>query len=412
MLSWACTIVVLALAVPGPWGSPHLGVTVVSGPSMLPTYDPGDLVVTWRTDAYPVGTPVVYRIPAGGPGAGLNVVHRVVEVTPDGRHITQGDNNDHVDPWQPTEQNVRGEVVLRVPRGGILLRLFASPIVLAALCGILVTASMISSKRGRGDDPPDGPGPPRRRRRWPGGSVLAMAVAVLAVAAPARAADLGQLEAADLLVATAPSSIAANPVSYEQHLTSETALQYCATVTVTNHSAQAVQWEITLNISGQPYNASSVASSYGVTTVSFQPDLWRVRGADYNAVLAAGGTYDWGYCGARSPTGLVDATVSVAVTQSEAQSYCATATVSTASTDWIRWRATLGHATTGISDNAFWLAAEPTNTNSMTTISFDAVTGTWVTRGVASNEYIRSGTNATFGYWRRRVRRHPSWTRP
>jgi signal peptidase len=141
-----------------------------------------------------------------------------------------------------------------------------------------------------------------------------------------------------------------------------------------------------------------VASSYGVTTVSFQPDLWRVRGADYNAVIAGGGTYEWGYCGARSPTGLVDASVSVNVTQSDAQSYCATATVSTASTDWIRWRATLDHSTSGITENAYWLAAEPTNTNSMTTVSFDSGTGTWVTRGVASNEYIRAGTNATFGY--------------
>ncbi|GAW52165.1 MULTISPECIES: S24/S26 family peptidase [unclassified Nocardioides] len=406
-LGWAFSLIVLALSVPTPWGPPRLGVTVVSGHSMLPTYDPGDLVVTWRTASYPAGTPVVYNIPADQPGTGLKVVHRVVDVRPDGTHVTQGDNNDSVDPWQPRDDDIRGEVVLRVPRGGILLRWFGSPLVLAVVSGLLAGAWAFGRVSRGGDAPAPGGGArsrrSHRRRTPPGRMTMRVTVGVLTLAAAmgggtARAADLGLLTADDITTTTVSAELAANPVSYEQHLTSETALQYCATVTVTNHSDQAVQWEITLNISGQPYNASSVASSYGVTTVSFQPDLWRVRGADYNAVIAAGGTYEWGYCGARSPTGLVDATVSVAVTQSDAQSYCATATVSTTSTDWIRWRATLNHATAGISDDAFWLAAEPTTTNSMTTVSFDAVTGTWVTRGVASNEYIRSGTNATFGY--------------
>ncbi|MBI2242755.1 MAG: S24/S26 family peptidase [Nocardioides sp.] len=88
---------------------------------MLPTYDPGDLVLTWRSGSYPVGTPIVYRIP-DGPGAGLNVVHRVVEVRPDGTHVTRGDHNDHVDPWRPTDADVKGRVALPVPRGGIVLR--------------------------------------------------------------------------------------------------------------------------------------------------------------------------------------------------------------------------------------------------------------------------------------------------
>jgi signal peptidase len=398
--------VVLALSVPGPFGPAHLGITVVSGPSMLPTYDPGDLVVTWRSGGYPVGTPIVYGIPAGEPGAGMNVVHRVVEVLPGGAHLMQGDNNEHLDPWRPTDADVKGAVVLRVPRGGILLRWFGSPVVLALVSGLLAGASAFSwAGRGGGPRPPGGgAGPPRRhRRRTPRAKVAlraaagATAMVAALTATVAQAAPIDGVAAADLTSFAVPSSIAANPVSYEQVLTSETALEYCATVTVTNHSDQPTEWEITLNISEQPYNATTVASSYNVTTVSFQPDVWRVKGVPFNAVLAPGASYVWGYCGAREPTGLVDATAVAVPTPNGAQ-YCAEVTVTTTSTDWIRWRTTVGHTTPGLTDNAYWLAVEPTAVNRVTSISFAAATGSWVVSGLGANEYIRAGTPAAFGY--------------
>ncbi|KQW48423.1 hypothetical protein ASC77_06585 [Nocardioides sp. Root1257] len=409
LLGWLGTLVLLALAVPTPLGPPPLGVTVVSGPSMLPTYDPQDLLVTWRASDYPVGTPIVYGIPAGQAGAGLNVVHRVVKVLPDGTHLTQGDNNDHIDPWEPVDSDVHGKVVVRVPHGGRMLRIFGSPMVLAVLAGILTAAAVL--KRPEEDEDP--PIPPwwrsrhrkrHRRHTRPVAPAVSRAVALAAVTGlvlgvvPARAADLGQVRSADLYATSVSAAVAANPVSYEQTLTSETATQYCATVVVTNHSDQAVQWEVTLNIAAAPYNAESIASSYNVTTVTFSANAWRVRGVDWNAALGAGQSYTWGYCANRPAGSLVDATTTVNVTQSDAQSYCATVTVSTTSTAWIRWRATLNRSTPGITDSAYWLAAQPTNTNNMTSISFDAGTGTWVARGVSSNEYVRSGTNATFGY--------------
>ena len=155
-LGWVVSLGVLALGIPTPWGAPRLGVTVVSGPSMLPTYDPGDLVLTWRSNDYGVGTPVVYGIPAGDPGAGLNVVHRIVSVRPDGTFVTQGDNNGHVDPWEPRASDVRGEVVLRVPRGGIVLRWFGSPLLLALVSGLLAGASVFGWAGRRGGPPPPG----------------------------------------------------------------------------------------------------------------------------------------------------------------------------------------------------------------------------------------------------------------
>jgi signal peptidase len=398
---------VLAVSVPGPFGPARLGVTVVSGPSMLPTYDPGDLVLTWRSDAYPVGTPIVYGIPAGEPGAGLNVVHRVVSLEPGGTHVTQGDNNDHVDPWRPSDADVKGRVVLRVPRGGIVLRWFGSPLLLALLSGLLAGASVFGWAGRRGGPPPPGgdAGVRRRHRRPTPRTKVALRVAAVGTAlgaaltaTGAQAAPVGTLASADLHAFTVPSSIAANPVSYEQVLTSETALEYCATVTVTNHSDQAVEWEITLNISQQPYNATSVSSSWNVTTVSFQPDVWRVKGVAFNSVLAAGASYIWGYCGARTPPDLADATAVATVTSSGGGQYCASVAVTTTSTDWIRWRVTIDHSTTGLTDNNYWLAAEPTNTSNATTISFDGGTGTWVVRGAGSNEYIRATSPATWSY--------------
>ncbi|MDI6909603.1 hypothetical protein [Nocardioides sp.] len=407
LLRWGFLLAVLALSVPGPFGPARLGVTVVSGPSMLPTYDPGDLVLTWRSGAYPVGTPIVYRIP-DGPGAGLNVVHRVIEVRPDGTQVTRGDHNDHVDPWRPTDADVKGRVVLRVPRGGILLRWFGSPLLLAMISGLLAGASVFGWAGRRGGPPPPGGGagpPPRRHRRAAPRSKVALrvtaggaALAAALTATGAHAAPIGTLVSADLSSFEVPSALAANPVSYEQVLTSETALEYCATVTVTNHSDQAVEWEITLNISQQPYNATAVSSSYNVTTVSFQPNLWRVKGVEFNAVLAAGGSYVWGYCGTRTPPDLAEATAVATVTSSGGGQYCATVAVTTLSTDWIRWRVSIDHATVGLTDNNYWLAAEPTNASNATTISFDGGTGTWVVRGSGSNEYVRATSPASWSY--------------
>ncbi|GAA4695669.1 cellulose binding domain-containing protein [Nocardioides conyzicola] len=408
LLRWSGTLLVLVLAIPTPWGPPHLGVTVVSGQSMLPTYDPQELVVTWRADDYPVGTPIVYGIPAGQAGAGLNVVHRVVDTGPDGTHITQGDNNDHVDPWHPRNSDIRGKVVVHVPQGGRMLRILGSPLILAVLAGIMTAAAVL--KRKDDEDPPDDSwrGPRRRKRHrrntprvMPIASravALAAVTGLVVTAVPARAADLGDIEAADLFASTTAASVAQNPVSYQQTLTSETATSYCATVVVTNHSAQAVQWEVSLNISQAPYNATTIASSYNATTVSFSATVWRVRGVDWNAALGAGQSYTWGYCANRPAGSLTDANASVSVTSSDPQSYCATVTVSTAAVNWVHWKVTIGHSTSGVTDPVYWLAAAPTNINNSATVSFDAGTGTWVVQGSGSNEYVKSGTDATFGY--------------
>ena len=83
--------------------------TIVSGHSMEPTYYTGDLVVS-RCGPVDVGDVIVYNPPNVG---GARVIHRIIDGDASG-WIVQGDNNDFVDPWQPTEENILGSAVLHL----------------------------------------------------------------------------------------------------------------------------------------------------------------------------------------------------------------------------------------------------------------------------------------------------------
>ena len=105
----------------------HLGITVVSGHSMEPTMHTGDVVLTWKHATYAVGDVVVYPVP-DGPGAGIDVVHRIIGFQPDGSLITRGDNNHGPDPWHPTAASVVGSEMRMVPAAGNGLDFLRRPI--------------------------------------------------------------------------------------------------------------------------------------------------------------------------------------------------------------------------------------------------------------------------------------------
>jgi signal peptidase len=116
----------------------HLGLVIVAGHSMDGTYRTGDLLLTWPATTYERGDVVVYRVPGDGPGAGIRVVHRIIDGDARAGFLTQGDNRDQPDIWKPTPDDIDGTPFLRVPGGGMVLRLFLSPLVLALLCAICV----------------------------------------------------------------------------------------------------------------------------------------------------------------------------------------------------------------------------------------------------------------------------------
>ena len=96
--------------------------TIVSGQSMEPTYLTGDLVVS-RCGPVEVGDVIVYTPPDVG---GARVIHRIVDGDEQG-WLVQGDNNDFLDPWTPTQENILGSSVLHLPHVGTFASILLSP---------------------------------------------------------------------------------------------------------------------------------------------------------------------------------------------------------------------------------------------------------------------------------------------
>lgn len=137
-LSSTFTLLIFAVVIflwPAPLGG-STRLVIVSGHSMEPTYDFGDIVVTRGSGAAGVGETVVFEVPEGG-GEGLLVIHRVVDVDDAGFFVTQGDNRDTPDRWQLTQGDIIGEPMLRIPHGGHVVFFLQQWVVIAILLGLL-----------------------------------------------------------------------------------------------------------------------------------------------------------------------------------------------------------------------------------------------------------------------------------
>jgi signal peptidase I len=170
----------------------------VEGTSMLPTYRPGDLVIALREHSPDIGDVVAYH--DGHSDAVF--IHRVVDVTPEGRLVLKGDNNDFTDSYQPLPTEVMGRAVLHVPRLGGAVIALRSPLVLAggalALLGLLLAPARPRRPRSAG------------RQRSP-----ADAIHVLPLAAGAGALLLAAGSALSAWAWTLPAQTqVSEPISY------------------------------------------------------------------------------------------------------------------------------------------------------------------------------------------------------
>lgn len=104
---------------------------------MQPRINAGDLVIARASSQYTVGDVVAYKMS----GSSAIALHRIVAVSPDGRFTLKGDNNDFLDPDQPTAEAIVGKEWLHIPHGGIWLKRIANPVNLAALVFLLLIAS-------------------------------------------------------------------------------------------------------------------------------------------------------------------------------------------------------------------------------------------------------------------------------
>lgn len=96
---------------------------IVNGTSMEPTYYQGDLVVARKGEPQ-VGDVVVYE-PEGYGGA--RVVHRIIGGDATTGWVTQGDNNDWIDQWQPTNEAIVGIVEMHFGGIGKVTAFFLTP---------------------------------------------------------------------------------------------------------------------------------------------------------------------------------------------------------------------------------------------------------------------------------------------
>jgi signal peptidase I len=112
-------------------------ITVVSGESMLPTYQDKDIVVTIKQDNYAIGDPVVYQ-PDTLDCEQCHIIHRIIDGNGTDGWITQGDNNARVDPWQPTNEEVRGVVVAHIQTPEPLHIIYVPQLWFTILSGIIL----------------------------------------------------------------------------------------------------------------------------------------------------------------------------------------------------------------------------------------------------------------------------------
>ncbi len=110
----------------------------VSGVSMQPTLESGDLAILQRADDYAVGDVVAFTIPEGTPGAGALVIHRIIGGSPDEGFVMQGDNKPAPDEWRPTEDLVAGRLWLHIPGAGTHIAWLKQPAVFASVVAGLV----------------------------------------------------------------------------------------------------------------------------------------------------------------------------------------------------------------------------------------------------------------------------------
>ena len=105
---------------------------IVTGVSMQPTLRTGDLVLARRAAGYNLGDVVAYHPPDA---AGL-IIHRIVGREGDAFRF-QGDNNDWIDPWTATPEQIAGKGWVVIPRLGALFAYLQAPARMAAAVGAL-----------------------------------------------------------------------------------------------------------------------------------------------------------------------------------------------------------------------------------------------------------------------------------
>lgn len=117
---------------------------VMSG-SMEPVFQTGSVVLVDRkaNEDVSVGDTIAFKV------GSAYVTHRIIEKRENG-YITKGDANSSADPWLIGEKEVKGKVVLSIPKLGYFLKFMSGVpgiIILACLIIIMGLLSMMECEK-------------------------------------------------------------------------------------------------------------------------------------------------------------------------------------------------------------------------------------------------------------------------
>ncbi len=120
---------------------------VTSGVSMQPHFHTGDLAIVRPASNYEVGEIVAYHSTL----LHVTVLHRII-ARRGNRYVFKGDNNNFIDPVQPTRSELLGKLWFHIPHGGVFFNALHAQVVaavIAALLGMFVLFGFSEKRRRR-----------------------------------------------------------------------------------------------------------------------------------------------------------------------------------------------------------------------------------------------------------------------
>lgn len=95
---------------------------------MEPTLSPGDIVIISKTN-FDIKDVVVYTTEDNKQ---VQIIHRIIAKEND-NYILQGDNNNFIDPYNPTQLQILGKMIFKIPKLGTLFFYLSLPLVWISL---------------------------------------------------------------------------------------------------------------------------------------------------------------------------------------------------------------------------------------------------------------------------------------
>lgn len=139
-------MVVLFLFAPSQFGG-KTTFLVISGISMEPLFHKGDLVIVRASNDYQVGDIVAYK---NQEMSGLPVIHRIIKYET-GNYFFKGDNNNWIDSYTPTKEELIGKLWIFIPKFGRIVQWLSAPshllLVLLLMGGIFMIKPISDQKK-------------------------------------------------------------------------------------------------------------------------------------------------------------------------------------------------------------------------------------------------------------------------